>query len=948
VTKWVDREDKRLKKSWEFQNYDETIAKKFHQQLGISMLAARLLAQRGIRDLEEAKDFLYADLNKLTDPWSIGGVTAAVKRIKKAIEVQEKVVIYGDYDVDGVCSIVILKECLESQGCLVDYYVPNRFKEGYGLNKEAVESLAGHYQLMITVDCGINSVEEIELAISLGMDVIITDHHTPPPVQAPAVAVINPKNDSIKSIINLAGVGVAFKLACALLEDQLPQEYVFKWLDLVALATIADIVPLMGENRILVKYGLRVLQNTQRLGLRALIRETGLEGKAIQSWQVGYLLAPRLNSAGRLESAQASIELLASHDEEQASAQAARLCQLNNERRLIEEGIYQEAIEKINGYPDLTEEMIIVVGGQDWHRGVIGIVASRLAEQYNRPTIVISWEGNIGRASARSIGIFDIYEAISSAQAHLLQFGGHRMAAGLSIMQDQLSNFKAALKQYGVENLLEFERNKVFQVDMEIEEEDIKQELIDEMELLHPFGEGNPVPRFALRASTINSPAWVGKNQEHLKFRIGSKNIEAIAFNRRDRTEYPLQNCNHDLLFELDTNEFRGKRSLQMKVKDFKSTFISDQIIGKEETNSVRLALAISRAVEELREKRPVLFIYPSFRSLQKHQAVLEYFFNKSNVQAVHAHLGLGARKRAQEELAQGQGRVFISTRSFIQYHQDKHDLPANLRYIVRMWPLAKAEQDALDFGNRELETIRQADHLIFYRTREFSGDGQVLLYANLGTTVQRLKNNYSGLNIEAGLTDMSQRRAVRRDFIAAMSGALLSDGTHTAGHYISKVGEFILVDSPLGRFELASITDYLNPKQEIKIAVGFDKTSFERNHDFLNRLYPSLGTIEEVLLYCLRFKPSRSGTSMDTLLASIDLHFNKVYSRMEILAVLRILADLGLCRFEKSGSIIAINFVNAKNSLEGVCNTPYYLEGLAEKQVFADWEMELNKELVW
>ena len=938
-----------LNSIWEFHECDGSIAKEICRHLGVSMVTSRLLVQRGINGVEEARNFLHTDLDNLTDPFSMRGMAPAVERIRKAIISGQKVIIYGDYDVDGVCSIVILKECLEFLGCQVDYYVPNRFSEGYGLNKGAVESLARQgYELLITVDCGISSVEETKLAMSMGMDVIITDHHTPPPQQPPALAIINPKNDMFREIVNLAGAGVAFKLAAALAVENISGERVKEWLDLVAVATVADIVPLLDENRILVKYGLRVLENTKRPGLRALIRETGLEGKPIQSWQVGFVLGPRINSAGRLESARISIELLTCQDEQEASEKAALLSKLNNERRLIEEGIYQEALAQVKSGLTIEEEPILVVEGEGWHQGVIGIVASRLTEAFNRPAIVISWEGNMGKGSARSIGGFNLYEALNQAESFMLEFGGHKMAAGLSISRDQLSSFKAALKHYAGERLITFERYKRYQADMEIEEEDIHQKLMDEMEILRPFGEGNPVPRFVLRASTISSPAWVGSKRTHLKFRTGTNNIEAIAFNLANMTDYPLQSCGQDLLFELDVNDFRGKKNLQLKVKDLKAAFVPDRPT-EEENNSIRLKRAIRRAVEEIREKRPVLFVYPAYRSLVKHQAVLEYFFNKHNVRPIHGHLNLEGKLLAQKQLAQGAGMVFLITRSFLQYFQNSFSLPANLRFMVRMWPIAGQDEDLLNLGNCDIETIERMDKFSLYRSREIADRGRVVVYANLSKTVNHLNNHHPGINIESGLMDMRQRRAVRKLYMGNAKGVLLSDGTHTAGWpHISEIDEIILADSPLGWYELASVTDYLSSSEGLRIGVTFEKTSLEYNRDFLNRLYPNIDTVQEFLSYYIKYTPGSSRVKVDELVSNIGIHLNKKYSRLEILSALRILADLGLCRFEKSGSIIAINFVNAENSATNICNTPYYLEGLAEKQVLTEWEMKLNNSLVW
>jgi single-stranded-DNA-specific exonuclease len=898
---------------------------------------------------DEARDFLNAGLDCLTDPMLIRGMAAAVDRIRRAIENQEKVVIYGDYDVDGVCSIVLLKECLNRLGCKVDYYVPDRFGEGYGLNKEAIESLARDgCLLLITVDCGINAVEETKYAMDLGMDMIITDHHTPEPIQPSAWAVINPKNDDIKAIFNLAGVGVAFKLACALGTGRITEEEIYEWLDLVALATVADIVPLLDENRILVKYGLRALENTKRPGLRALIREAGLEGKPIQSWHIGFVLAPRLNSAGRLGSARSSVELLDSYDEKDAGAKAILLCNLNNERRLIEESIFQEAVAQVDRDIELEEEPILVVGGEGWHQGVIGIVASRLADLYNRPTIVISWEGNTGRGSARSVGGFNLYDALKYASASLLQFGGHRMAAGLSIRLDQLYEFKLALRHYVDASLIELKRQKIYRVDMDIDEEDIREQLMEEIELMRPFGEGNPAPRFVLRASAISSPVWLGNNQAHLKFRTGSNNIEAIAFNRSDMIDYPLQKSSQDLLFELDVNEFRGKRSLQLKIKDLKSSIIPDTFNG-EDCNYNRLMGAFRRTVEELREKRPVIFVYPAYRSLVKHQAVLEYYIDKQNLQLLHGHLSIEKRTSGQNQLAKGVGKVFLTTESFLQYYQKNFELPMGLSYIVHLWPLAMQHHNKLNLGEREIETIH-ADKFSFYRSSDVQLDsGRVLVYANLGRTVNSLRKNYKYLQVEAGLTDMKQRRAVRREFMEVAKGVLVIDGTHTTGRTnFGCINQVILADAPFGRYEIASFIDSLRMENEIKVGLAFDRSSLKHNHSFLNRLYPDPDMVQATLAILRQNGLRMSSENTDKLVSRIRSELQPEYSRMELLSIMRILADLGLCRIEKSGSIMAINSMDVDNTMNRICSSPYYLEGLAEKQVLAEWETELNKYLVW
>jgi len=937
-----------LDRIWEMQDYNEGIAVEIHQELGVSMVTARLLAQRGVTGAKEADVFLNAGLDCLVDPGVMKGMTRAVERIRQAIERREKVVIYGDYDVDGVCSIVLLKDCLTRLGCRVDYYVPNRFSEGYGLNEESIEKLARQgCQLLITVDCGISSVEETASAMQLGMDVIITDHHTPPPILPAAWAVINPKNDDIKAIANLAGVGVAFKLAWELGKEQLTDEEMYEWLDLVALATVADIVPLLDENRILVKYGLIALGKTQRQGLRALIRECGLEGKSIHSWHVGYMLAPRLNSAGRLASARDSIDLLESRHEEDALARAMLLGRMNDERRIIEEGIFLEAVQQIENEVRLENEQVLIIGGEGWHQGVIGIVASRLAELYHRPAIVISWDGNRGKGSARSIIGFDLHDALSHAATCLQQFGGHKMAAGLSIDRQQIDNFRIILSHYRAIDTIGKERSKRHRIDMEIEEDEIQAQLLEELELLRPFGEGNPVPYFVMRASSIKKPQRIGKNKEHLKFKIGADDIEAIAFNLESMSGHPLQPCNQDIIFEMDVNEFRGQRTMQLKIKDFKSSFISD-MFGESHNKPPAFSQIIGRSVEELSKQRSVAFVYPTVRCLLKHQGMLEHYFHRQNIRFLHGHLWPEERHQAQQEFAAGVSRVFLITESFLQYFQHTFGSPVGLGYMVWMWPQDVVGQGLPDICRGEICTLPHDDYG-FIPAQDIAVQGKVMLYANRSKTVSLLQNEYPGLLIEAGVNDMKKRRAARRGFMAIENGRLLSDGTHTAGGpCISDIDGVILADSPFGRYELAAFTNCFSASHNNKLGVAFDKRSLQLNRSYLNRIYPESTILQTLIQYCLQDRHRLEKEDVDKMADRLGQHFNRRYSRMEILAVMRIMADLGLCRFEKSGSIMAINSTGTANKSFDICKSPYYLEGLAEKQILADWEMELIKYLVW
>lgn len=938
-----------MENKWEFRKYDEATAREISADLGISRLVSGLLVQRGIDNTEDARSYLQAGLEELSAPWIMAGMRTAVERIKLALARREKVFIYGDYDVDGVCSIVIMKECLEQLGGEVDYYIPNRFNEGYGLNRESINLLAERgCQLLITVDCGISSVEETELAKNLGMDVIITDHHTPASIQPPALAVINPRNDKVKAIAGLAGAGVAFKLAGALTQDLIPSGEIYQWLDLVALATIADVVPLLYENRIMVKYGLQMLSGTKRPGLKALIAESGLAGKNIQSWQVGFILAPRLNSAGRMESARTSVELLGSRDDKQASRLAVHLCQLNNDRRQIEEVIYQEAAAAVAGDPELAKKSVLVVGGEGWHQGVIGIVAARLVETYNRPSIVISWEGGSGKGSARSIEGFNLYNALENSRDYLIGFGGHAMAAGLKINRNQLMEFQSALQQYADRIISETQRYKRVRADAEITEDDIKPQLMDELEQLHPFGEGNPVPSFVLRAHGITNPVRVGSNRVHLKFKTSRNSLDGIIFNRSDLDEKDLINCSQDLLFELGWNEFRGKKAIQLKAKDIQSTYVNRQT--DQQPKTFQLDPMIKKAASEIREARPVIFVYPSHRSLLKHQAVMAYFFNGCSLQVLHGHLFPEQRESGFNQLGQGIGKVFLITDAFLHYFCRRFKLPDNLHYVVRMWPTSGKDDILSEYNHITVDTIGQPAPMVFYRSSEIADlGGNVWVYANKAKTVRYWNDNFSGISVESGISDMMQRRTVRRTYAAGTGGILLSDGTHTAGGaYIGSISQVILADPPLGLYEMASFTDYMPVQQDIRVGVAFAKDDISYNYRYLERLYPGKDKVDAVSKLLWRYAARHSKVRTDKLAAQIEIDSQHQFNRLEILSVLRILADLGLCRFEKSGSIMAIYSDSGEKSLNAIGDTPYCQEGLDEKKILADWDMELNKSLVW
>lgn len=933
---------------WLLNTCDDQLARKISTDLNISLILARLLVQRGIASPEAARKFLNPDLVNLTDPLTMNGMQAAADIILKALHNKDKIVIYGDYDVDGVCSVVIIKECLQRLGYNADYYVPDRFLEGYGLNKEAILELAGlGYKLIITVDCGIASVEETELARQLGMDLIITDHHTPPPDQPNANAIINPKNDNIPAINDLAGVGVAYKLACALLNLQgkgVGQE----WLELVALATVADMVPLIEENRILVKYGLKALEKTERPGLQALINKTSLCGKELETWHVGFMLAPRLNSAGRLDSARTSIELLLSREESQADQLAARLCALNDERKTIEDSIYQLAVADIESNKAYVSKGYIITGGEHWHEGVIGIVASRLANHYNLPAIVISWDGDKGRASARSSANVNLYQALTHCQDTLEKFGGHKMAAGLSLKKENLAAFEQAFREY----LNDVESGRldgvIYTVDMELDQAAINPHLIKEIKSLRPFGEGNPVPRFILRGSEIHEPTLVGAQKEHFKFKTGSNYVESIAFHRSDLMTPVIKTCKHDMVFELSENVFRGRTSIQLKIKDMKSSCCPDYFPGKD-NKSLELLSAIQRSAYELAKDHPVLFVYPGYRSLRKHIDLLQGLIKADQLKEMHGLLPAGQRNSIQNQFESGQTKIYLTTQAFLNYYCDHNRLPEKLRYTVFLWTTEKPKLEAFQNTFTEIFIINNHQPEILISPSDWNSlpTDRTVIYANRPSTIKKLFKSQNGMMIESGLTDVWQRMTVRQRFSKATAGMLLFDGTHPTGlAQIGKIDNFILADSPFGHYELAAVADYWDG-DEIPLKLSFTKQDLQKNRAFLERMYPEGELVETVWRQLRRQIKTKLRITEAELAGRLEKDLHRPIHPLELNSILCILADLDLCQFEKSGSIMEIKLLPTDSAKRSLQESPYYLEGREEKKLLVKWEQHINTNLV-
>ncbi len=931
--------------TWEIKNYNSIVCNNLIKELNISPTLAKLLEQRGVNTYSKAQKFLFGDLNSLSSPYQLKGMAEAVARIRKAVLNQEKVVIYGDYDVDGVCSTVIMLDCLKKLGLEADFYVPDRFSEGYGLNLEAVNDLADKgYTLVISVDCGITAVQEVEAARERGMDFIITDHHTPGEVLPPAIAIVNPKLDNDEEAKYLCGAGVAYKLAEALSEGFLVKEQVYEWLDLAALATIADIVPLEGDNRIIVKYGLKKLGATARLGLKALLSVAGLDGKIISTWHIGFILAPRINAAGRMKSACLSIELLLSENYQAALQLANHLGELNNQRKAVEEQILKQAVQYIEAHVNLEEEAVLVVAGENWHHGVIGIVASRLTDKYNRPVVLIAWEEDEGRGSGRSINDFDLFQALQACAEHLTQFGGHKLAAGLSIRREQFADFKRALLLYsaGLKSDAIYYKKQV--IDLELSPEDINNQLGEELKLLEPFGEGNPVPSFLGRQVEVANSSLVGKNKEHFKCKILPGNIDVIAFNKPEYGNEPFNLLKYDMVFNVEENEFLGQKSLQLKVSNLKSSITPDRP-DRLASGELKPQTIFSTIISELSQNRPVVLVYPTYRTLSKHYLTLNHVLSPKLMHMLHGRLYLEERQKLEKSFANGAPGLFLITKAYFNYYLQSLALPDNLNHIIEMWP--HLVETPPEFNNLRVSNL--FDHhswRLKKKNVDFSQAKRAIIYSNRVATIARLEKQVENVVIEAGEKDYRKRNILRNQFKELNRGALIVDGTFSMySNTIEDIDAVLLADVPFSYYENHLVMNQISAAQDIEVITLFEPADIASNRQYLVKTYPDVDTVRQVLLYfkALRLNPIKA--NINELNSNIAKHLNKDPESFNLLPVLMILTDLGLCGVKKKGSIIEINFFKVTNTVLDIASSPYYLEGIAEKTAFLDWERMLTND---
>ncbi len=562
-----------LQKKWLLKEFDKNRVVEISKEFGISPLTSIILYNRGISENAEIAEFLKCDLANLHDPYLLKDMDKAVSRIRQALDNNEKITIYGDYDVDGITSIAILYKHLTSMGFEVGYYIPDRIQEGYGVNREALDTIkANGTKVVITVDTGITAVEETEYAKSIGMDLIITDHHECKETIPEAYAAIDPKRkDCTYPFKNLAGVGVAFKLIQALDDKTSVDELIEKYSDLICLGTVADISPLIDENRIIVTKGLEKFANTENIGLKALIDVSINNNKAITTSTIGYILAPRINASGRLGCASRSVEMFLTSDREKAYELANDLCEENTIRQQTEQKMFAEALEYLENNPSIKDDKVLVIAHENWHHGIVGIVSSKITEKFYKPSILFAVDGDEAKGSGRSISGFNLFEALENTSDILEKFGGHELAAGLSIRTENIEKFREAINKQTVTDFDETAIIPTVAIDAVIKPSYITLETVDEINKLQPFGVDNPSPVFAVRNIKIHKISTMSEGK-HLRMTLLKENkfLDAVGFGMGEYYNHLKEGDFIEVAFGLDINDYKGFKNVQLILKDIK------------------------------------------------------------------------------------------------------------------------------------------------------------------------------------------------------------------------------------------------------------------------------------------------------------------------------------------------------------------------------------------
>ena len=556
-----------MNKKWQIYETDEAKINRISQKYNLNKLLLSIIINRNIRE-EDIEVFLNPTRNNFHDPFLMPDMEIAVERIIKAINNKEKIIIYGDYDVDGITSITVLKSFFEDRGIKVDQYIPNRLAEGYGLNKPAIDEIAkNNYNLMITVDCGISGIEEIEYANSLGLEIIVTDHHEVGDKLPNAIAVVNAKRkDNQYPCRDLAGVGVVFKLIQAIgIKLGLEEKEYLKYLDIVCVGTISDIVPLVDENRVIAKLGLMLVKQTKNMGLKSLLISSGY--KNIDSNTISFGVAPRINACGRMGHADEALKLFLSKDIYEVNELTKKLNDYNSLRQEKEKAIYEDAINQIETNK-LNEKNAIIIAGENWHHGVIGIVSSKITELYFKPSILLCYEDDLAKGSGRSIPGFDLHEALMKCQNTIERFGGHSMAVGITIKRDKFEEFSEQFEKIAKDAKID-EIIPIINIDAKINLSEINKEMVASLKQLEPFGEGNKTPIFAFKNLKIDSIRALSEGK-HIKMTLKDGNviINAIGFNLGYLADEYRIGDKIDVVGTFEINSFNGVDNLQINIKD--------------------------------------------------------------------------------------------------------------------------------------------------------------------------------------------------------------------------------------------------------------------------------------------------------------------------------------------------------------------------------------------
>lgn len=660
--KEIRMKELKKKKKWSIRYLptaeNDSIVKQLAQDLGISQTTAKLLFTRGFDTADKATVFLKQAETSLHDPFMLKDIEFAVDRILQALQKGERIAIYGDYDVDGVTSVSLLYTYLSRLGADIGYYIPCRSREGYGLSTSAIDTLKERgVELIVTVDTGITAMVEVAYASELGIDTVITDHHECRPELPNACALVNPhRPDDEYPFKDLAGVGVVFKLICALEMTRCRQEgrseidgvreICREYADLVAIGTIADVMPIVDENRLIVAFGLKLLEETKRPGLRALIDAASgnkstdsrfpPKKRKINSGFIGFVLAPRINAAGRVSSASIAVELLLATDKVRAAELAEELCSLNTTRQVEENRIAVEVYQKIEQMPQELCDRIIVIEGDTWQQGIIGIVSSRITERYGLPSILISFDGatrgfpskdDLGKGSGRSIKGLNLVEALADSEEYLARFGGHELAAGLTIRRGNIDDFRKRINQYAHKHLTEDMLCISVDVDCEVQMSELTLALAQEIDKLEPFGTSNPVPNFVLRDATLARIIPMG-NGKHTKLILEKDGISMVAV--WFGTEYSAQpfevGDRLDVMFQLNINEFQNVTSLQMIVQDVQLSAMYENAFKDawERYEEIRAGAPFTAEEDVIPTREDMAYVYTLLR--REHQNGHTYF----------------------------------------------------------------------------------------------------------------------------------------------------------------------------------------------------------------------------------------------------------------------------------------------------------------------------------